>query len=100
MYPTGELTRLGVRKALLRVRIASHRWQCAETGAELARPVELVDNLWDKWRHISPIAKAVGVPLVALLARRLFRRMRKIASIAHYLPMVLQVARMVAGRRA
>jgi hypothetical protein len=100
MYPTGELTRLGLRKALIRVRIAGHRWQCTETGSELARPVEVVDGLWAKWRHISPIAKAVGVPLAALLARRLYRRLRKIATIAHYVPMVLAVARMVAGRRS
>jgi hypothetical protein len=98
MYPAGELTQLSVRKAMVRVRIAEHRWQCVEAGTELARPVEVVDGLLAKWRRISPVAKAIGTPLALLALRQLvFKRLRHIAAIARAMPLIFQTARMVSS---
>jgi hypothetical protein len=99
MYPTGDLNRLSVRKALVRVRIAEHRWQCVESGAALARPVETVDGLLAKWRRISPFAKIVGAPLLLLLARKVSRRLGPLAMIARAMPLVFQTARLFTGRK-
>jgi hypothetical protein len=98
MYPAGELTRLSVRKAMVRVRIAEHRWQCVEAGNNLSRPVEVVDGLLAKWRQISPVAKAVGTPLVLLAVKKLFlKRLHHMAGIARAVQVIFQTARMVSG---
>ena len=72
MYPSGELNRLALRKALLRVRIAERRWECRQNGSELMRPVELADRGLAYWRALSPLVKVAGVPLLLMLTRRLF----------------------------
>jgi hypothetical protein len=95
MYPTGELTRLSLKKAMVQARIAQHRGQCVDTGAELARPLETVDALLAKWRQISPVAKVVGPPIALLLFRKVAHRLRRITSFARMLPFVFQTARMV-----
>jgi hypothetical protein len=100
MYPTGDLDRLSVRKALIRVKIAEHRWQCVQAGSSLARPIEVVDGLVAKWRRISPFAKIIGAPLLLLLARKMSRRLGPLATIARAMPLVFQTARMFAGRKS
>ncbi len=95
MYPTGELTRLGLRKALVQARIAQHRGQCLAAGAELARPLRTVDALLAKWRQVSPVAKVVGPPIALLLFRKLAHRLRHVTALARMLPFVFQTARMV-----
>lgn len=100
MYPTGELDALALRKAAVRLRIAGHRWQCVEAGAELARPLAWADDLWGRWRRISPIAKAVGAPVVLLVVKKLFGRFGQVASIARAVPLIFQTAKMVAGWKA
>jgi len=100
MYPTGDLERLSMRKALVRLRISAHRGECIEHGAVLARPIETVDDLLAKWRRISPIAKVVGAPVLFWVARKLFRRLGPLAKFARAMPVVFQTARMVSGWKA
>jgi hypothetical protein len=99
MYPAGELTLLATRKALVRVRIAEHRWQCIEAGAVIVAPVEKLDHALAIWRRISPLAKVIGIPLAMLLARRFVKRAAKYGAFLKFAPIVLQAARMVAGMR-
>jgi hypothetical protein len=99
MYPSGELDQLAVRKAAIRLRIAGHRWQCVQTGAELARPIEWVDDAWDQWRRISPVAKAVGLPVLLMVMKKFSGRLGGFASLAKWAPMVFQTARMFAGQK-
>lgn len=100
MYPAAELKRLELRKAMLQLRIAERRLHCAQAGVELARPLSLVDRGIELWRRVPPIAKAVAVPALLILARRLSRRDGFIGSIARLAPAVLGAARMVGGRHA
>lgn len=99
MYPSGELKELAARKASLRVRIDERRWLCVENGAELVRPVVIVDDLVDRWRRIAPLAKLVGVPLGLMIVRRLVRKFRHVAGFAQMLPVIFQTARTVSQWR-
>lgn len=100
MYPSGELNRLAARKALVRLRIDGNRWQCAETGAQLMRPVELLDRGLGYWRALSPLVKIAGVPLMLMLTRRLVGRAGRFAGIVRLLPSIFRTVRMFAGRGA
>jgi hypothetical protein len=102
MYPSGELNLLGARKALVRVRIAEHRWQCIQAAGELSKPVEFLDRAWATWKKISPLMKMAGVPLTWMLVKRMkiFGRLAKVASFARTLPVILNTAKAVASWRA
>jgi len=99
MYPAGELNLLAVRKALVRVRIAEHRWQCVHAAAELARPVDWVDRRIAQWRRLSPLLRMAGLPVIMLLVKKLklFSRFQEVAALARSLPLVITTARAVAG---
>lgn len=83
------------RKAVVRARIADRRLQCVEAAAGLTPPVEILDRGLALWRQVPPLAKAIAVPLLVLLARKLSRRAGWIGSIARLVPTVMGVARMV-----
>lgn len=107
MYPAGELNELATRKALLRLRIATRRLECAQAASELARPLGWIDRAVAAWRRISPLTKAVGLPIAMFAAKKLFGRFGGIATAAgklpglfRHLPIVLQAFRAMAGRRA
>ena len=99
MYPSGELSSLAARKALLRVRIAERRWQCIEHGARLARPLAFVDRGLAAWRNVPPVAKAVGIPLIAYLGRRQLAKAGRLAALVKLAPLALRAARLVASRK-
>ena len=98
MYPAGELKRLELRKALLQLRIAERRLQCAIAAREEAQPLRTVDRALDLWRRVPPVAKLVAIPVVLMLARKLAKRKGLIGSVARMTPMVMSVARAVGGR--
>ncbi|HVS54354.1 MAG TPA: hypothetical protein VHD62_18505 [Opitutaceae bacterium] len=107
MYPAGELNHLAARKALLRLRIAEHRLQCAQAADELARPLGWIDRALARWRSISPLAKTVGLPVVMLAAKKLLGRFGGVAAtvgklprLFRSLPAMLQAFRAMAGRYA
>lgn len=101
MYPSGELRILAARKALLEARIAARRWQCAQHSARLAQPIAWIDRAYTQWSRISPVVKALGVPLLFGLGRRMAkRRGGMVSGVLRYAPLVLQGWRMFAKSRA
>ena len=69
MYPRRKLNELALRKALLEVRIAVRRAECAIAAAELVRPIALIDRGVVLWRRVSPMVKFMIVPAGVLLTR-------------------------------
>lgn len=55
MYPTGELTGLARRKALLRQSIARRRNECVAAAARVAQPIEWYNRARDLWRRLAPL---------------------------------------------
>ena len=108
MYPTGKLTELATRKAVLQARIAVRRWECAAAAVELARPVALLDRGIAAWRRISPIVKLLIVPGGLFLTQWLRKRnpaaaakkTGKMAAVMAAWPLVLQGWKMVQDIRA
>ncbi len=100
MYPAGELKLLELRKAMLQLRIAQRRLQCAQAATELSRPIKLVDRGIALWRSVPPLAKAIAVPALLLLLRKLGKRPGVIGTVARMAPVALGAARFVSGRSA
>ena len=69
MYPSGELSNLARRKAVLQARISLDRLRCVALAAEVARPINWLDRALNQLRKISPIVKLAAVPLGLLLSR-------------------------------
>jgi hypothetical protein len=106
MPSDGELTRLAERKLLLQARADVRRWECAAAAAELARPLAYVDHGYEAWRRISPIARALGLPL-GLIATRLVQRRRghrarsgRWATLLSAVPAVIRGIKLVNSLRA
>lgn len=76
MLADEQLNQLAARKELLRARIGLRRLQTVVIAGELARPLALVDRGIALWRQISPLLKAVGIPLGLLGLKRWFGRSR------------------------
>lgn len=99
MYPRGELDRLALRKALLQARITVRRLECLQHAHALARPVRLVDRVWELWQRIGPIVKLVGLPTLLWAGTKMSRRGRgggldgKLGAILKYAPLVMNAAR-------
>lgn len=74
MYPSGQLKELAVRKAVLQQRIAVQRARCVLEAAQILPPLQLADELILKFQRMSPLLRAVGLPLGAWLGRRLLQR--------------------------
>ncbi len=107
MYPTGDLTELAQRKAILQARIAIRRWKCAQSATELARPLEYVDRGIAMWRRVAPFAKVLAVPAGLMLTRVLGRRKAPgrrrsglIGTLFTVLPLVIRGAKLVQGLRS
>ena len=100
MYPSGELSLLAARKAVVRRRIAQRRWQCVQDAAALARPLGWISRVVEVWQRISPLVKIAGVPVILTLTRKFFGRAGRVASLARLVPLVLQTAKMVSRWRA
>lgn len=99
MYPTGELTKLAARKDLLRRRIALRRVVTIVVARRIARPLHLLDRIVGEWRRLSPLVKLAGVPLGALLGRRLHRKRRVIGQLIRWGPVLASVWRGFAAAR-
>jgi hypothetical protein len=93
MYPAGELNLLLARKAALRRRIASHRLQCMEDAMAIARPLALIERIFEAWKKIRPWVKLAGVPAALLLARSFGGRFRRMRSLLRWVPLVLSIFR-------
>jgi len=93
MYPERELTRLGARKAVLRMRIGLRRIQCAQAAAQVARPIEWLDRAREILRRIQPLAMLAAVPIGLLAGRSSNRPLRVLGSIARLVPIVFGAAR-------
>jgi hypothetical protein len=102
MYPAGELARLSTQKALLQARIAVKRWECVAAGAELARPLAIIDRGIALWRKISPWVKLAGFPAALLVMRTTMKSKGtgKFSKALAALPVVLKTWRMVQHARA
>jgi hypothetical protein len=98
MYPAGELDILLARKATLRRRIARHRLQCREDAMEIARPLALIERVFEAWKKIQPWVKLAGVPAALLLARSLGGRFRRMRSLLRWVPLVASIFRGVSQR--
>jgi hypothetical protein len=96
MYPSGELNGLAARKEFLRARIAVRRAECAQAAHQIARPIALIDRGLERWRRISPIVRAVGLPLALMLLRKFMNRRHptsKWSTISQALPTVMRAVR-------
>lgn len=99
MYPSGELRILAARKALLEARIAARRWQCAQHGVRLAQPIAWLDRACAQWQRISPLVKALGIPVLFGVGRKMAKRGGVVSGVLRYAPLVLQGWRMFAKAR-
>src|SRR5687768_705988 len=98
MYPSGQLSDLSTRKALLRARIAVRRWECAAAAAEIGRPIAIIDRGIALWKRVSPLVKALIIPGGIFVAQWFKRRdagaaakkTGKLTAILGALPMILQ----------
>jgi hypothetical protein len=93
MYPSRELKRLEAHKAWLLRDIARHRANCATAATRLARPLDWVDKAWGYWRKFSPLAKVFGLPLGAIAARAVFKRLGALGSVARWAPLIFNLVR-------
>lgn len=101
MYPRGELDELGTRKALVQARIAVRRLQCAEHAMQVAGPLRVIDRVREKWHHISPWVKLVGIPLGVIAGRKMEKRGHegKMSMLLKYAPIALQVVKLLTKAR-
>ncbi len=99
MSAQGKLKELAERKAALRESIDRRRRQCAEAAAPLIVPLGWIDVIHYGWSRAAPWIK-MGLPA----ARVLFARSRGVAGGTagwlRWMPLGLQVVRMVIGRRS
>jgi hypothetical protein len=110
MYPNGELAHLANRKALLLARIAVRRYELTLAGAQIVKPLGLIDRGLEVWHRISPIAKGVGIPLALLLWRNVRRRKGKgtktttgalkLATLFETVPLIVRGLKLLAQWRA
>src|SRR5690606_8967111 len=78
MFASRKLDELAERKLQLHARITVRRMECVVAVSDLAQPIALVDRAWALWRQVSPLAKAVGIPLGLFFFKRLFARRKRI----------------------
>lgn len=94
MSTRGKLDELIQRKQILEARIALRRIECQIAGAQLARPLAVVDRLHDGWERIAPWVKlaspVLGLFTVRHMRRSGFRR-GKLGTILSFLPVALDV---------
>lgn len=94
MYPQTDLSYLARRKSDLRGRIHARRAACADELGRVLRPVAWAEELWAKWKAISPIVKFGAVPLGLLLKNRFFPKSRGvIGGLIRWGPMALNLFR-------
>jgi hypothetical protein len=87
------LTALAASKAALRQRITRHREECARAAGRIAQPLQWLDSVADRWRHLSPLLKAVALPLGVLLNRAVAPRPGVISTLLRWGPLALGAVR-------
>ena len=97
MYPQRELAQLAAHKAALRRNIALHRAECVAAAARVARPLAWLDRVVALWRRLSPLAAISLVPLGLLLKRTFGPRLRILASLVKWGPLVFGAVRGVSA---
>ena len=105
MFGSAQLTALAARKAFLRERLALRRARAVIEARRVARPLHVADALWQRWRQLSPLVKALGLPWALWTGRRLVRRRRTAAGLVgtalRFAPLVLAAFRAFKrGRRS
>lgn len=93
MYPAGELELLARRKTFLRLRITMHRMQITQASSRLARPLGVIEQLWAKWRQISPFVKMAAVPLGMMAKKKFFPKMRIFSALVKWGPAIFSSLR-------
>ena len=97
MYPQRELIRLTAYKAALQRDIARDRAICVAAASHVARPFELLDQILDLWRRISPLAAFAAVPLGFLFQRTVFPRLKILRSLMRWGPLVFTAVRSISS---
>jgi len=97
MYPQRELARLAAHKAALRRNIALHRAECAAAAARVAQPLEWLDRVVAFWRRLSPLAVLAAVPLGFIVRRTIGPRLKILASLVKWVPLVFGAVRGVSA---
>jgi hypothetical protein len=93
MYPNQDLSRLAAHKLALRRDIAIHRAHCVTAAVRVAQPLAWIDRMLAFWRQLAPFAPVAAVPLALLASRTLFPRLRFLAPVLRWAPVVFSVAR-------
>ena len=99
MYPAEKLNTLGLRKELVRVRIAARRAQCVAAATQMGPTLALADQGVMLWRSIRGPAKWIGLPAAWFLFRRYGRRFGGAKGLLSYAPVALQMIRMFGSKR-
>lgn len=94
-----ELTALGVRKELVRMRIAARRMQCVAAVEQLAPTIALADRGVTLWRSIPGRAKWIGIPAAFFLVRKFGKRFGGAAGLLRQAPAIIRLARSFAAPR-
>ncbi len=93
MYPQSELGALAARKVALQLEIVRLRGQCAAAADQVARPIEWLDRAVTASRRVAPMLPLVAPPLLRVLGGALFPRVKLIASLVRWAPLVYGAVR-------
>lgn len=72
MYPKVDLEILANRRKAMRVQIRDRRALLVIDTANVSRPVVWAEDMWAKWKAISPFAKIAAIPLGIFMKRKVF----------------------------
>jgi hypothetical protein len=95
MYSQRALTELAAHKAALRGRIARRRADCVLAAREMAEPLRWLDAAAARWRQVSPVLKAVALPLGILLGRAATKRTGLLGTLIRWGPLALGAIRAI-----
>ncbi len=72
MYPKIDLEILANRRKAMRIRIRDRRALLVIDAANISRPIVWAEDMWAKWKAISPFAKLAAIPLGFFVKRKVF----------------------------
>ena len=99
MYPKVDLEVLAQRKERLRSRIRSRRETCAVEFERVLRPVVWLEDIYAKWKALSPLVKLGAIPLGIFLKKKVFPRSGGvIGGLWRWAPLALDLFRMSRAR--
>jgi len=72
MYPKVDLEILASRRKAMRIQIRDRRALLVMDMANVSRPVLWAEDMWAKWKAISPFAKLAAIPVGLFVKRKVF----------------------------